>query len=102
LIFVGIQPPQEKVFYLLVVMLMVLATRWLAMQGEPLLGMILAFLTFVVICNFVTDGFSYLPDTVGLLTLSASLGVLGFCALFRSTKHYHGPPSLKLLHKVNA
>jgi amino acid transporter len=102
LIFVGIQPPQEKVFYLLVVMLMVLATRWLAMQGEPLLGVLLAFVTFVVICNFVTDGFSHLPDTLGLSTLFASLGLLGFCALFKSTKPYHGPPSLKLLHKVNA
>jgi amino acid transporter len=102
LIFVGIQPPQEKVFYLLVVMLMVLATRWLAMQGEPLLGMIMALLTFVVICNFVTDGFSHLPDKVGVLTLLASLGVLGICAIFKSTKPYHGPPSLKNLHKVDA
>jgi hypothetical protein len=101
LIFVGIQPPQEKVFYLLVVMLLVLATRWQALQGEPLLASICALLTFVVISNFITSGFSMLPDSVGLFTLFASLVLLGFCALFKSKEPYHGPPTLNTLLKAD-
>jgi amino acid transporter len=102
LIFVGIQPPQEKVFYLLVVMLLVLAIRWLLLNGEQLFSMIFAVLTFIVITRFVTDGFAMLPDKAGVLTLLASVVLLALCALVKSTQVYHGPPLLKNLNKVDA
>jgi amino acid transporter len=102
LIFVGIQPPQEKVFYLLVVVMLLLMTRWQAMQGEKLFSIIFAILTFIIISSFVTEGFSILPDSAGLLTLSASLIILAICALAKSAEPYHGPITLNSMHKVDA
>jgi amino acid transporter len=101
LIFVGIQPPQEKVFYLLAVMLLLLATRWQAMQGAQLFSVMSAILTFIIIMNFVTEGFSILPDNAGLLTLSASIIMLAICAFAKNAEPYHGPITLNSMHKAD-
>ena len=59
LIFVGVQPPQEKVLYLLVVMAFGLAAFWCTMEGNRALGWLLALVTLAAVYYFLAGGFTF-------------------------------------------
>ena len=53
LILVGVQPPQEKVGYLIVIMLLGLAAFWATMEGVPVIGWILAAVALAAVYFFM-------------------------------------------------
>jgi amino acid transporter len=101
LIFVGVQPPQDKVLYLLVVLVMGLTVRWQLIQGERVLSGLLAVLTFVAVAYFATNGFTIGPSMAGGVALLSSAVVLALVAMVSGKENYSGPPSLEKLRELS-
>jgi amino acid transporter len=99
LIFVGVQPPQQAVLYLLVVMAFLLAARWQLLQGERSLSAIFAMLAFAAIAYFMTDGFTSGLDMSGMLILLLSLLGIIVLATMPGNQVYQGPELLENLRK---
>ncbi len=55
LIYVGVQPPQEKVGYLIVLMLLALAGFWLSMENNLPVGLLFGLLTAAAVYYFWND-----------------------------------------------
>jgi amino acid transporter len=99
LIFVGIQPPQQAVLYLLVVMAFLLAARWQLLQGERSLSAIFGMLAFVAIAYFMSDGFTSRLDMFGVILLLLSLIIICVIATMPGSEIYQGPELLENLHQ---
>jgi amino acid transporter len=97
LIFVGVQPPQQAVLYLLVVMVFVLAARWQLLKGERSLSAMFGMIAFASITYFTTDGFSTGLDISGVLLLMLSLAGLIVIATIPGSDVYTGPELLENL-----
>jgi amino acid transporter len=98
LIFVGVQPPQEKVLYITIIALLALGAFWGAMEGVGLVSWVLALLVLLALYWFMA-GFSFTGgkallglDREGGITLGVAtfglillMGVLG-------GRRFAGPP----------
>lgn len=88
LIFVGVQPPQEKVGYLIVLMILALIAFWFAMEGKIAIGAVFAVLTVIAVYWFWRDPesqFGLWAAVVVAIVMAALLFVL-------QGKRFHGPP----------
>lgn len=88
LIFVGVQPPQEKVGYLIVLMILALAAFWFAMEGKAAIGAVFAALTVAAVFYFWRDpesNFGFWAAVVVAVVMAALLFVL-------RGKRFAGPP----------
>lgn len=88
LIFVGVQPPQEKVGYLIVLMILALTAFWFAMEGKMAVGAVFAALTVAIVYYFWRDpesNFGLWAAVVVAVVMAALLVVL-------RGKRFAGPP----------
>lgn len=99
LIFVGIQPPQEKVLYLMVVMVLALASFWQTMEGNRPIGWLLALVTLLVVYYFLAGGFVFSGGEgfmglgrEGLIWFIVAAAVLILLSLVLGGKRFAGPP----------
>ena len=99
LIFVGIQPPQEKVMYLIIIMVLGLLAFWLAMEGNQGLGWLFALLTIAAVywCiagfNFSGGGTFLGLGQEGAIWMGLSvLAMLALTAMLGG-KAFSGPPT---------
>lgn len=98
LIFVGIQPPQEKVFYLIVVMAIGLFSFWATMEGNRGLGWILALGTLALVYYFLAGGLVFSGGTFlgldGASSIWAAVAALALIllSLVLGGKRFAGPP----------
>jgi amino acid transporter len=99
LIFVGVQPPQQAVLYLLVVMVFVLAARWQLLQGERSLSAMFGMIAFACVAYFMTEGYTAGLDTSGVLVLLLSLAGIIVIATMPGNQIYEGPKLLEQLHQ---
>jgi amino acid transporter len=97
LIFVGVQPPQQAVLYLLVVMSFTLMARWQLMRGERSLSAISAILAFFAIAYFMTSGFSESLGVAEVVLLLLALLGLSVIAAVPISEVYTGPEMLENL-----
>jgi hypothetical protein len=82
LIFVGVQPPQEKVGYLIVVMLVALAAFWYTMEGNRPIGALFGVITVGIVYYFSAD-----------LTITVMAAIIVAILLFAlHDKRFNGPP----------
>jgi amino acid transporter len=101
LIFVGVQPPQQAVLYLLVVMAFTLMARWQLLQGERSLSAIFALLAFAAIVYFMTGGFTASLAVPDVLMLILSLAGLVVIAAVPGSAVYTGPELLENLRSTS-
>lgn len=88
LIFVGVQPPQEKVGYLIVLMILALAAFWFAMEGKAAVGAVFAALTVAAVYYFWRD-----PESnFGLWAAVVVAVVMAALLLVLRGKRFAGPP----------
>jgi amino acid transporter len=99
LIFVGVQPPNQAVLYLLVVMAFALTARWQLLEGERSLSAIFAMLAFASIAYFMTGGFAESIGVSGVLMLFVSLIGLVVVVTVPSSDVYTGPELLENLRE---
>jgi amino acid transporter len=99
LIFVGFQPPQEKVMYLTIVMVLGLAALWQVMEGRNGLGWALALVTIAAVywCiagfNFSGGGSFLGLGSEGIIWMGlATVAMLVLTALL-GNKRFAGPPT---------
>ncbi len=98
LIFVGVQPPQEKVLYLIVVMLLGLASFWASMEGNRGLGGLLALATIAVVYYFmagfdISGGDTFLGlAREGSIFFAAAVAAMVLLSLMLGGKRFNGPP----------
>ena len=105
LIFVGIQPPQEKVMYLIIIMVLGLGAFWAAMEGSPGLGWLLALVTIVAV-YWCMAGFAFSGGGAflglgqeGVIWMGlAVIAMLGLTALL-SGNGFAGPPTGEAIKK---
>jgi amino acid transporter len=88
LIFAGVQPPQEKVGYLIVLMILALVAFWFAMEGKIAIGAVFAALTVAAVYYFWRD-----PESQFGLWAAVVVAVVMAALLFvLRGKRFHGPP----------
>jgi len=88
LIFVGVQPPQEKVGYLIVLMILALAAFWFAMENKLPIGAVFAALTVAAVYYFWRD-----PESQFGLWAAVVVAVVMAVLLFvLRGKRFSGPP----------
>jgi amino acid transporter len=88
LIYVGVQPPQEKVGYLIVLMIIALAGFWQSMEGRMPLGLAFAVLTAAAVWYFWKA-----PDSsFNIYAALATLAVMAVLVFLLQGKRFHGPP----------
>ena len=88
LIFVGVQPPQEKVGYLIVLMILALTAFWFAMENKMPVGAVFGVLTVLAVYYFWRDPesqFGLWAAVVVAIVMAALLFVL-------RGKRFAGPP----------
>lgn len=88
LIFVGVQPPQEKVGYLIVLMILALTAFWFAMEGKMAVGAVFGAVTVAIVYYFWRDpesNFGLWAAIVVAVVMAALLVVL-------RGKRFAGPP----------
>jgi hypothetical protein len=88
LIFVGVQPPQEKVGYLIVLMILALAAFWFSMEDKIGIGAVFGVLTVAAVYYFWYDPasqFGLWAAVVVAVVMAALLFVL-------RGKRFAGPP----------
>ena len=88
LIYVGIQPPQEKVGYLIVLMLLALAGFWFSMENNLPLGGLFGILTAGAVYYFWNDPEGNF-DTYAAIVVAIVMAVLIFVL---KGKRFAGPP----------
>lgn len=88
LIFVGVQPPQEKVGYLIVMMLLALIGFWQSMEGRMPVGLVFSVLTAAAVYYFWhVEG-----DSFGTYAAVAALVITAVLVFMLNGKRFHGPP----------
>ncbi len=99
LIFVGVQPPQEKVLYLMVVMALALGSFWATMEGNRSVGGVLALVTLAAVYYFLAGGFVFSGgdflglDQAGVIWGVVALAVIVLLTLVLGGKRFAGPPT---------
>lgn len=88
LIFVGVQPPQEKVGYLIVLGLLALIGFWQSMEGRLLLGLLFAVITAAAVYWF----WHVAGDSFGTYAAIAVLVIMAVLVFVLKGKRFHGPP----------
>jgi|GEM_PF-19519 len=91
LIYVGVQKPQQKVGYLIVMMIFALIALWQSMEGRLPLGLLFAALTAASVWFF----WGYWDDDASSFGIYAGIVVLAIMAVFvfiLSGKRFAGPP----------
>ncbi len=88
LIFVGVQPPQEKVGYLIVMMILALVAFWQSMEGRMPVGLLFGLLTAAVVYYFWhVDG-----ENFGLYAAIAVAIIMAVLIFVLNGKRFAGPP----------
>jgi amino acid transporter len=88
LIFVGVQPPQEKVGYLIVLMILALIGFWQSMEGRMIVGLVFAALTALAVYYFWhVEG-----DSFGTYAAFVVLIIMALLTFMLNGKRFHGPP----------
>ena len=88
LIYVGVQPPQEKVGYLIVLMLLALAGFWFSMENHLPVGGLFGLLTVAAVYYFWNDPEGSF-DTYAAIVVAVVMAVLIFVL---KGKRFAGPP----------
>ena len=88
LIFAGVQPPQEKVFYLIVLMILAMIGFWQSMEGRLPIGLAFGVLTAVAVWYFWKTADSNFNVYAAIVTLVV-VEVLVFAL---QGKRFAGPP----------
>jgi amino acid transporter len=101
LIFVGVQPPQQAVLYLLVVMSLTLMARWQLMHEERSLSVIFAVLAFLSVGYFMTGGFAMRLDGPSIVIMLVCLAGIAMIAAVPSGDVYRGPAMLEDLRAAS-
>ena len=88
LIFVGVQPPQEKVGYLIVLMLLAMIGFWQSMEGRMPVGLLFGAVTAAAVWHFwKADGSDF-----NLYAAGVTLIVVEALVVLLNGKRFHGPP----------
>jgi amino acid transporter len=88
LIYVGVQPPQEKVGYLIVIMLLALIGFWQSMEGRMPIGLLFALFTAAVVYYFWhVEG-----DNFGLYAGVVIAIIMAILVFMLNGKRFAGPP----------
>ena len=88
LIFVGVQPPQEKVGYLIVLMILALIGFWQSMEGRLPVGLLFGLLTAAAVYYFWRD-----PESnFGLWAAVVVAAVMAVLIFVLQGKRFAGPP----------
>jgi amino acid transporter len=92
LIFVGVQPPQEKVGYLIVVMLFALTAFWFTMEGNRPVGALFGLVTAAIVY--------YFSGSVTITVVAAV--VLAVLLVVLYNRRFSGPPVGEEIRKRQA
>ena len=88
LIYVGVQPPQEKVGYLIAIMIIALIGFWQSMEGRMPIGLLFAVLVGLAVYYFWhVEG-----DSFGLYAGIVSTAVMAVLVFMLNGKRFAGPP----------
>ncbi len=88
LIYVGVQPPQEKVGYLIVLMILALIAFWQSMEGRLPLGLLFSALTAAAVYYFW-----HVPgESFGTLAAAIVAVIMGVLTFMLNGKRFNGPP----------
>jgi hypothetical protein len=88
LIYVGVQPPQEKVGYLIAIMILALIGFWQSMEGRMPIGLLFAVLVGLAVYYFWhVEG-----DSFGLYAGIVSAVVMAILIFMLNGKRFSGPP----------
>jgi amino acid transporter len=88
LIFVGVQPPQEKVGYLIVMMILALIGFWQSMEGRMPVGLVFGLLTAAVVYYFW-----HVPgENFGLYAAIVVAVIMAVLIFVLNGKRFAGPP----------
>lgn len=88
LIFVGVQPPQEKVGYLIVMLILALIGLWQSMEGRMSVGLVFAALTALAVYYFwKVEGDNF--GTYAAIVVAVIMAILVFMV---KGKRFAGPP----------
>jgi hypothetical protein len=88
LIFVGVQPPQEKVGYLIVLMVLALIGFWQSMEGRMPIGLLFSLLTAAAVYYFWRD-----PESnFGLWAAVVTALIMALLVFVLHGKRFAGPP----------
>ena len=88
LIFVGVQPPQEKVGYLIVMMILALIGFWQSMEGRMPVGLVFGLLTAAVVYYFW-----HVPgENFGLYAAIVVAVIMAVLIFVLKGKRFAGPP----------
>ncbi len=88
LIYVGVQAPNQKVGYLIVLMVLALIGFWQAMEGRLPLGLLFSALTGLAVWYFWHDAESSFGGWAGIITAA----VMGVLSMMLNGKRFMGPP----------
>ncbi len=88
LIFVGVQPPQEKVGYLIVILILALIGFWQSMEGRLPIGLVFAVITALAVYYFWHDPESNF-DLWAAVIIAVIMALLVFVL---NGKRFAGPP----------
>jgi hypothetical protein len=88
LIFVGVQPPQEKVGYLIVMMILAMIGFWQSMEGRMPVGLLFGLLTAAVVYYFW-----HVPgENFGLYAAIVVAVIMAVLIFVLKGKRFAGPP----------
>jgi amino acid transporter len=82
LIFVGVQPPQEKVGYLIVTMLVALAAFWFTMEGNRPIGALFGVITVAIIYYF----------SASIVITAVAVVIVAVLLVALHNRRFNGPP----------
>jgi amino acid transporter len=82
LIFVGVQPPQEKVGYLIVTMLVALAAFWFTMEGNRPIGALFGVITVAIIYYF----------SASIAITAVAVVIVAVLLVALHNRRFNGPP----------
>jgi amino acid transporter len=82
LIFVGVQPPQEKVGYLIVTMLVALAAFWFTMEGNRPIGALFGVITVAIVYYF----------SASITITAVAVVIVAVLLVALHNRRFNGPP----------
>jgi amino acid transporter len=82
LIFVGVQPPQEKVGYLIVTMLVALAAFWFTMEGNRPIGALFGLITVAIVYYF----------SASITITAVAVVIVAVLLVALHNRRFNGPP----------